>query len=315
MLLANLESVRHSLLRADDSAQVRLGEWAALTYRAMCLRLAKGFLVPPHRRSKLEWYSQFQIDNNWLEFEASRRVLELRPPRRRFISNEPTKIVCHLFALNTGSVEHLWPQFTDVVIGHQRSARLYDPPTESFMQCRPGRQVASRWYWEVVIAPRWLLLDANAADFDQYLAQPVRPHRKFRPLTTQALRGSIASDMDVEFGPDAGAWGEPPEIPEHAKVELDPSLSAQSNRDWAFILGEIDSAVERGHPLDDVLVQTIARRRYQLASEAYEYPDQPGAGATLDSSHRIVGNIVELYRLGQEVSSEIPEPPSSPPTG
>jgi hypothetical protein len=231
-------------------------------------------------------------------------VLEFNPTQDdRFPAH---KIACHVFALETSAAtERLWPQFTDLLLTQRRSARLYDAPSDSFLQCRPSRRVASRRFWEVVIAPRSLLLDAESPDFEQLFVEPKRSYRPSRLLTTAQPSASLVVDMDVEPHrlhtgiPDAQQG-----LPEHAKVTVDPDITPQSRNDWSFVLSAIEAAVEQGQPVDSDLIQDIAARRHQLAAETYRYVDRPGAGATLETSTRIVEGIVDLYLLGTETNLE-----------
>jgi hypothetical protein len=116
-----------------------------------------------------------------------------------------------------------------------------------------------------------------------------------------AVKVSLIADMDVE-GRSQADDPDVPRVPAHSKIEIDPSVYPQSRNDWAFVVERLDAAIERGEAIDDELIKDIAAHRQQLASETYSY--RTGAGATLESSTRVVESVVELYLLGTEASGQ-----------
>jgi hypothetical protein len=76
----------------------------------------------------------------------------------------------------------------------------------------------------------------------------------------------------------------------HTAAELDDRTAV----DWNFIASEIGRALDSGVALDDGFVDHLAQLRFANARELWS---GEGPGPTLDSSRRIVREVVEIHKL------------------
>ena len=307
LLLTQLELLRRTL-RTEELNQARFRMRARVSYRRIRSSLAKSFLVPRLSIGEKLQLLGTQTTAPTYFFEASRRVIDFEPKRlSRSLANEH-HFVCHLFAFDGAQAKRdLWYRFVDEVASQDRSARLDDPTTDFSMICSPKR-VASKVFWEVVIAPRELLLDDNGSHPPYTQSQRANTAAKSPLLQRRLLHGSLVLDMDVEQYPNARPHDSLP-LSEAAKVDIDPAIAARSALDWTLIISEVHAAAELGRPLDDALVEEVAAIRLKFARENYNYPARTGAGATLESSTQLVRTAVEIYLLGNE--PDIPDHLSS----
>jgi hypothetical protein len=309
MLLSRLEFLRRSL-RIDKEAPVDARPGSRKLYRKIRATLAGKFVIPELSPSKPTLFGSVfapEIQRTW--FEASRRVLKFEREAQRSPSEECYKLIFHLFAadrlsatdpftLGTNDItENLFWRFAASLTEHPDLTGFYDRDTGLCIAGRQSRKLRSRCYWEVIIAPRGL--------FDT--SQEVRDFVRRLPPTSGNLRNlvitknydSLIGRMDFEKRAKYDTMGEPPLVlPPGAKIDVDPEAITRSNQDWDFVMGRIMEAVEQDRPLDEAIVQDIARKRLHMARNNYTYSNRPGAGATLESSEKIVQNILELYLFG-----------------
>jgi hypothetical protein len=179
------------------------------------------------------------------------------------------------------------------------------------MESRLTRRMASKWYCDIIIAPRGLFLIETKRDAGHQLNRQQFTHDAYdleRHLHIPPASDLLVGDMEVNDGPprvhmvpadvfDAGSV-----LPESVKVQIDPDIYSQSTLDWQFIMDEIHAAVDRGRPLDEQVIRGIAKKRCVYASDNYRYPDRPGSGPTVESSEEIVKSVVDLYQLATEPS-------------
>jgi hypothetical protein len=303
LFLSQVEQRRRRIPIFSRVAQL-VQEEPRSTYRAIYTRLAKN-LLPISERYRLSPAPADVEQPRW--FEASRRIIQYES---EYIAGRASiTVVLHMFAPDQSEeTERLLDSFVSAMPEEPKTKTIYDPDTDLVMESRLSRQLASKRYCDMVIAPRGTFPPGH-----RLKRHPFRivMHKLGRVppvyLDTEMRHAILISDKEVtavseQLGAiDPSVEGDTPQpLPESARVVIDDALMERTDRDWHFIMDEIHTAVERGRALDADLVHSIAKRRYGHAGENYRYSGRPGSGATLESSERIVHSVLDLYKLGAD---------------
>lgn len=288
-MVSGLESIRRTWLFGFGEYRDRPPGFFRRAYRRVRRRVAAVFLLPSYRLpSQQHSIREWEVDDPG--FEASRRIFDLRDKQTSL------KIVCHVFAQRHGAVtDRLLEDFAGGFTRGLDESRICDVESHLHLLGRSSLRLPRRQYWEIVIGPLDLLLE------DPGLNPTVSPE----PLTLKPDIGPIDKNREEQGSTLASV--EPHLTADHVfgsalpRVDILREINERSVVDWKFMTDRIDAAIAEGADLDDEFVERLAQERFLHAKEvlAGERP-----GPTIDSSRRIVREVVDIHRLGHESDSE-----------
>ncbi len=292
LLLSRLEDVRSTFTR-EESQRPPVGARSRRIYRAARARLS-ALVIPDFSHAKLDLIpARFVPEQSRTWFEASRRVI------RCTFNHDTQTIVVHLFALDqedasidkldhSERTEQALSSFIREVAQQAQPVRMHYRDSGLIAAGCPAARVASRQYWEVVIAPETYFA-LGSGDVQDHKSNPILVNQRERVLITSDMEATNHNGFNTGK-PDTGA------------IEISPQARDRNTRTWDFVSGELDRALDSKRPLDEQLIQDIARKRLHMTQREFTYPN--GAGPSLDSSAQVVRSIVELYEISGDSSGE-----------
>jgi hypothetical protein len=278
-LLACVDSVREVALRSEVRDFL-------LRFERSPFHWARSSLLARFMPSTLELQDN-EVDVPWV-IEASRRVVHVHG---RGTEPRPATFIFHVFAESPDNdVEQLFAKFLDSVQQGEPPARLTDPRSQRVLLPRPAGHVARRFYWAVNITREGVDLPAGFAQAAHSWTDVWQAGSRLVRFRAQIEAESMAVSDNSSVDGEA-----------HDGLAL---ASARADRDWALVDAAITTATKDGRPLDDEFVEEMARRRFEEARRTYAYAQRSNAGPSLESSRRIVRDIIEMHSVSEELGTD-----------
>jgi hypothetical protein len=208
-------------------------------------------------------------------FEVSRQIIEFTEER-----GDPIRLICHVLAPreNDTTLRLIGEFFTSTEGG----STLCDYESHLCLVGRSSFRIGRRHYWEIVVGPIEGLADVDvSAVVGKTHAQELSSTWNLTQVNDMKLTPALDVRRDGRQFDSAETKG----------------FDDRTRADWDFMSNEIAQAIDAGVDLDDEFAEDLAHRRLEYARTALA-GEKPGP--TIESSRRIVQDVLAIHRLAGE---------------